>query len=58
MYRKLLIILGFAAVLSVGILNANLNFRDRKMSDLTLANIEALALNESGGTKCTVIGYE
>lgn len=36
----------------------NVSLTNKDVSDLTLANIEALAQGESGGSTCTVIGYE
>lgn len=51
--------IGVAIFSVMGIFQVNLNRGNTPLSNLALANIEALARGESGyDVKCTVVGYE
>lgn len=60
MSRRKFLMITAIIVFMMGIFYVNANLKNEDLSDLTLANIEALAQDEGGGggTKCTVIGYE
>ncbi len=49
---KLALIVCVATIVTLVTINANVNLSDESLSDLALANIEALARNEDGGD-CT-----
>ena len=50
MKKKVVSIIGLAAIGAVAAFNANIGSRAESLSDIALANIEALADNEGGDT--------
>jgi hypothetical protein len=49
MKRKIFLSIGITAILIIAAINVNLGSRDGQLSDLTLANIEALGQSENDG---------
>jgi hypothetical protein len=56
MKRTVFSFIGLAAIAGVAIFNVSLGSSNGSLSDLALANIEALAQNEGGGSKGTLYG--
>jgi hypothetical protein len=50
MKRKVFLIIGVAAFAGAIAFNASIGLRDKSLSDLSLANIEALARGENDGS--------
>jgi hypothetical protein len=54
MKKKAFLIIGLVLIATVAVLNANLGLRsDGSLSDIALANIEALAKNEGSDSDCS-----
>lgn len=50
MKKKVFTIIGLTAIGAVAAFNANMGLHSSSLSDIALANVEALARNEGGGT--------
>ena len=48
MKKKVFLIIGLAAIVSITVFNIRVNLSSDSLSELALANIEALARNETG----------